>query len=88
MAADGEYVDDLPPALLFHDGKSGRDSMQHPANVVFEHLVPLLHLQGLEGRKRHEVGIVHHPSLAPIIGYEPASKIAKESVETGTMAGE
>jgi hypothetical protein len=58
MSADGRDIDELAVALFLHDRQSGGDAMQHATDVDINHLIPFVHFERFQRRKRHDAGVV------------------------------
>lgn len=46
--------------LLFHNGETGSNAVQNPANIDVDHSVPFVDFQGFQRRERHHTGVVHY----------------------------
>ena len=60
-----------PRLLPLHVRERRRDAVQHALDVYIYHPVPLVHLEPLERRQRHEPGVVEHHIHPPVASRPP-----------------
>src|SRR4051794_27816882 len=60
VAGDGGDVDDLSALLTLHVREGGGDTVQHALEVHVNGAVPVIYLQALERRVRHQPSVIEH----------------------------
>ena len=66
VAGDRRDVDDVPGLLLLHVRQRRGDAVEHALDVDVDHPVPVVDLEALERRLRHQPGVVDHHVDAPV----------------------
>src|SRR5215213_9203172 len=66
VAGDRRDVDDVAALLLFHVRQHGGDAVEDPLEVHIDRAVPVLDLERLERRERHQAGVVDDRVDAPM----------------------
>jgi hypothetical protein len=59
VAGDGRHIDDVTAPLFLHDRQRRGDSVEDALHVDVDHAVPVVDLQPLERRERHQPRVVH-----------------------------
>src|SRR3954451_6764004 len=65
MTGYGRDVDEVTAALCPEHGERSRDAIEHALDVDVDHAIPLVDLELVEGRERHQAGVVDEHVQAP-----------------------
>src|ERR1051326_2686766 len=66
MTTDRGHIDDMPGFLLLHIWQRRGNAIEHSLEIDVNGSVPVINLEALQGRVRHESGVVEHHVNASI----------------------